>query len=148
MFLNKPTAKMYSITPAFKGVLTKGGEPLRNQKLIRKLRWNGNEEGIEQVLYTNDEGEFELMPHEEELTLGTLEEFVAKTDIYIDASDDSYIWYSAKMDNSLNSEFLELPINVKCDLNNAEQSVRMQHGLCLTRCIWDNMPKELDPDEY
>ena len=147
MFLNKPTAKMYSITPAFKGVLTKGGEPLRNQKLIRKLRWNGNEEGIEQVLYTNDEGEFELMPHEEELTLGVLTEFVGKTNLYIESSEGVLIWFSSKMTPSLNSEFKDTPVNIVCDAENPKQSVPLEHGLCLTRCTWDNMPQEEDFDE-
>ncbi len=150
MFLNQPTAKVYSITPSFKGVLTKEGKPLGNQKLIRKLKWNDNEEGIEQVFYTKENGEFELPPHEEELALGVLVEFVAKTDIYLeypDSSSELYIWFSSKMDETLNSEFKELPQNVVCDIERAEQRISLRHGLCFTRCVWDNMPQEKSYNE-
>lgn len=148
MFLNKPNPSTYVISSPLEGVLLRDGKPLGGAKIIRKLRWNGNAEGIFQEFMTDPSGAFSLPVHEETLTLGVLEQFVGKTDLEVEVDGNmEFFWYSAKMHKDLDSKVNEVPENLICDIEEAEKSVNVEFGTCLTKCRWSNMPKDIDPDD-
>ena len=125
----------------------KNGKPVVNARIIRKLRWNGNEDGITQEFNTDETGFFSLPAHEETLSLGALEQFVGKTNIDVDNDGTmENIWFSAKTSPDLNSEYETPPRELVCDLNNADIGVSINFGTCLTKCRWANMPEEEDPN--
>lgn len=143
LIVKNPPASVHVISSPLKGTLLKNGQPLAHTKIIRRLRWNSNEDGIEQEFTTDENGVFDLPAHEEMLELPALIEFVAKTDLYamVDGERDQF-WFSSKMTKEINSEWDEPPVGVQCDLINDLQRVEINDGLCGTKCIWTNMPKD------
>jgi len=143
MFTKTPEATSYVIGSAFKGQLQKDGKPLVNTTVIRRLRWNGNEDGIEQEFTTDENGVFDLPVHEEMLNIPALTEYVGKTDLFavVDGERDQF-WFLAKMDNAEHSEFDETPKGVVCELNSSIERIEVNHGLGGGKCTWENMPKE------
>lgn len=150
MFLSKPAPSNYVISSPLEGVLTNNGRPLSNTRIIRELTWNGNDgelQKIKQEYLTGEDGKFSLLLHEEILALAPLEQFVGKTSIEVEYEGVTHeLWYSAKMDKELNSEYDTPPAGVVCDISNPEIGVNMNLGMCLTRCRWDNMPED-NPDD-
>ncbi|WP_051083128.1 DUF6795 domain-containing protein [Teredinibacter turnerae] len=147
LFIKNPPPTSYVISSPLSGLLQKDGKPLPKTKIIRRLRWNSNEDGIEQEFYSDENGYFDLPAHEETLEIPALVQFVAKTDLYaiIDGERDQF-WFSSKMDKDMDSEFESTPLGVVCDLESEEFGVNINGGLCLTKCVWENMPKEDDPN--
>lgn len=147
MLLGKSTPKTYVISSPLSGVLMADGKPLANTPFTRKLRWNGNEDGVMQQFTTDAQGHFSLPAHEEELALGALEEFVGKTDLIVEHNGEAdYFWFASKRSAEINSEFDAVPEAMVCDLNEADLSVNLAGGLCLTKCRWTNMPEQEDPN--
>jgi len=124
------------------GVLLKNGEPLPKTKIIRKLRWNGNEEGLIEEFLTDEKGYFSLPIHEEELSLNMLSQFVAKAELEVTTDSVNYeLWYNTKFDPELHSE-TDGPIhNLRCDLASEEVTVRAGVSKISTLCRWENMPE-------
>ncbi|ACR10962.1 hypothetical protein TERTU_4714 [Teredinibacter turnerae T7901] len=81
-----------------------------SSKILRRLRWNSNEDGVEQAFYSDENGYFDLPAHEETLEIPALVQFVAKTDLYaiVDGERDQF-WFSSKMDKGIDSEFERRP---------------------------------------
>jgi len=139
----KKEEKSYIISSPLEGILMKGGEPLANTKIIRRLRWNGNEEGVVDEFMTDEKGYFSLPVYEEVLSLNTMTQFVGSTTIFASSElDDNFFWYSPKTDGELFSDTGGKLDELICDLGNAEERVEAtSHGI-LTKCRWKNMPVE------
>ncbi len=139
----KKEDKNYVISSPLEGILVKGGEPLANTKIIRRLRWNGNEEGIVDEFITDDTGYFSLPAYEKTLSLNTMTQFVGSVTIFAHTeTDDNFIWYSPKTDGDMHSDTGGELGGMICDLDNEEERVdATSHGI-LTRCRWKNMPVE------
>ena len=148
MFLENPPPDNYVISSPLKGFLLKGGKPFSHAKIIRKLRWNGNEDGVFQEFVTDESGAFALPVHEETLSFAALAQFVGKTNIYVvhDGVQELF-WFSTKKHKDLNSEFDMPPEELICDISTPDMRVNIKSGMCMTRCRWSNMPKEYDPNE-
>lgn len=146
-FMQKPPSANYVIASPLEGVLMKDGKPLVNTTIIRRVRWNDNEDGVEETFATDEKGYFKLPKYEKELEMGALAQFVGKTDLWavVDGERDQF-WFSSKMEKEENSEYEEIPEGVVCDLLVEEEGVNINLGLCLTKCRWDNMPEEEDPN--
>ncbi len=139
---SKPDAEPYVIASPMEGILMKDGKPLPNAKIIRKLRWNGNDEGFVSEFYTDDEGFFSLPIHEESLALGILNQFVAKTELQIDHDGSNHeIWYSSKLSPEIHAETDGALEQLTCDIHNEELAVPMGPTAILTKCRWSNMPE-------
>jgi hypothetical protein len=148
VILNKPTPASFVISSPLEGALLRDGKPLSHARIIRRLRWNDNEEGITREYHTDESGFFSLPAHEETLSIGPLEQFVGKTNI--DVEQDGILetfWFSAKTQGDLNSEYDILPEELICDISNADLGVNINFGTCMTKCRWSNMPKPFDPNE-
>jgi len=147
-FLKDPAPANYVISSPLEGVLMKNGSVLANTKIIRRVRWNDNEQGIEEEFSTDDKGYFKLPKFEKELKMGALATFVGKTDLWavLENGERDQFWFSSKMEKEENSEFEEVPEGMVCDLATEEGGVNLSHGLCLTKCRWNNMPEEEDPN--
>lgn len=139
----KPTTKQYVIASPMEGVLMKDGEPLPNAKIIRTLRWNGNQEGLTTIFYSNDQGYFSLPAHEETLTLGALEQFAANASFDVELNGKVHeLWYNGKLAPELYAETGE-PINeLICDVDAEEIVVPGKYSNIMTRCRWREMPED------
>jgi len=139
----KKEEKSYVISSPLEGILVKGGKPLVNTKIIRRLRWNGNEEGVVDEFMTDEKGYFSLPVNEEVLSLNAMTQFVASTTLFANSElDDNFFWYSPKTDGELFSDSGGKLEEMICDLDNEEERVEAtRHGI-LTKCRWKNMPVE------
>jgi len=139
---SKAEKESYVIFSPLEGVLLKNGAPLPNTKIIRKLRWNGNEDGLVEEFFTDEKGYFSLPIHEEELSLNMLSQFVAKAELEVATDSVHYeLWYNTKFNSELHSE-TDGPIhNLLCDLASEEVTVRAGVSKISTLCRWENMPE-------
>lgn len=148
VIFKKPNPVSFVVSSPLEGILRKDGKPLSHTRIIRKLRWNGNEEGITQEFHTDASGFFSLPAHEETLSIGMLEQFVGKTNIDVEQEGMlENFWFSAKTHGDLNSEYDSPPEELTCDMSNADLGVNINFGTCMTKCRWSNMPKPFDPNE-
>lgn len=138
---NKAEKENYVIFSPMEGVLLKNGAPLPNTKIIRKLRWNGNEDGLVEEFFTDEKGYFSLPIHEEELSLNMLSQFVAKAELEAETEDGIFeFWYSSKLVPELHSE-TEGPItDLVCQIDAEEIAVPVSPIAILTKCHWKDMP--------
>jgi len=147
LIFTKPSPTSFVISSPLEGILLKDGKPLSQARVIRKLRWNGNEEGITQEFHTDETGFFSLPAHEETLSPGLLEQFVGKTNIDVEQHGElKNFWFSAKTREGLNSEYDTPPEELTCDISNDDLGVSINFGICLTKCRWRNMPRQDDPN--
>ena len=142
LFGSKET-KNYVISSPLAGVLVKDGKPLSNTKIIRRLTWNGNEEGIVDEFTTDDKGAFSIPIHEEVLTLNTMTEFVASNTLYVhEISDENFFWFCPKRSEELYSDTGGKIEELVCELNNEEDRVTPESAdtYVFSKCTWKNMP--------
>lgn len=133
--------KKYVISSPLEGVLMNGDQPLSNATITRRLRWNGNEEGLVQNFTTDEQGRFSLPVHEEELILGMFNQFVAKTDMSVEIDGVNYdIWYSTKFEPEVFAETGSQAQELVCDIAAVEVTVRPGISKISTICRWKNMP--------
>ena len=138
----KPTTENYVIFSPMEGVLMRNDQPLANTKIIRRLRWNGNDEGLVEEFATDDQGRFSLPVHEEALSLGMLSQFVGKADLEVKTeSGKDYIWTSSKFFPEIFTETGGKISDLVCDIESEEVAVPMGPTSILTRCRWKNMPE-------
>ena len=116
------------------------GKPLANTKVIRRLRWNGNEDGVVDEFTTDDKGYFLLPVYEKKLSLSSMTEFVGKVELFaISESDDNFFWYSVKRSEELYSDFDGPLVDLVCDLEKPDITVEMKEFPGITRCRWAGM---------
>jgi PBP1b-binding outer membrane lipoprotein LpoB len=140
LFGSKET-KNYVIASPLSGILMKDGIPLANTKIIRRLTWNGNEEGVVDEFVTDDKGAFSIPVHEKMLTLNTMTEFVASNMLYVsEENDNTLFWYSPKREEELYSDTGGLLNEMICEVNNEAERVNVTDSGVLTKCTWKNMP--------
>lgn len=141
MFL-KPASKNYVIFSPMEGVLMQNGKPLANTSITRRLRWNGNDEGLVEEFVTDEQGQFSLPIHEETLALGMLNQFVGKADLEIETENGKdYLWTSSKFFPEIYSETGGQISELICDIESEEIAVPMGPSSILTKCRWTNMPE-------
>lgn len=143
MIFGKGDAEKFVIFSPMQGVLLKGGKPMANTKIIRRLRWNGNDEdGLVDEFTTDEAGRFSLPVHEEALSLGMLNQFVGKADLEIETADgQDYLWTSSKFSPEIFSETKGEMQELVCDIDAEEIAVPMGATSILTKCRWKNMPQ-------
>lgn len=138
----KEKKENYVIFSPLEGVLMRDGKPLPNTKIIRKLRWNGNEDGLVEEFFTDDSGNFSLPIHEEELSLG-LAQFVSSAKLEVDIGGQRQgIWYSNKLLPEIHSETGGPISELSCDLNSEEIPVYLEESIVpniSTKCRWKGM---------
>lgn len=136
------------ISTPLEGTLLQNGKPLGKTKIFRKLEWDSNdEEGVVQEFMTDEDGKFALPAYEEVLSTPKIGQFVGYTEIYIEQDGEQIsILNFAKMNKVSKEIFPETPRNMVCDITSPEAPVEIDHGLCMTKCRWDNMPEAQDPN--
>ncbi|WP_158681522.1 DUF6795 domain-containing protein [Microbulbifer pacificus] len=143
--LSKTKEETYVIASPLSGVLLRDGKPMANTRLLRRLTWNGNEEGLLQAFSTDADGRFELPVHEEGLSLNFMTQFVAKSTVYVASeADENMIWYSSKLTPELNSEIENPVVGLTCDMADDEVIVHGRDSSVpniMTRCRWNSMKK-------
>lgn len=138
----KEKEETYVIASPLSGVLLRDGKPMANTRLLRRLTWNGNEEGILQEFRTDAEGRFELPVHEEGLSLNFLTQFVSHSEVYVEeVSDEHLVWYSPKLMPEMYGETGGELKELRCDLSSEERVVNMEYSNLLTKCRWVGMPE-------
>lgn len=144
MFM-KRKMENYVIFSPMEGVLKENGKPLANTKIIRRLRWNSNDEGLVEEFITDDQGRFSLPIHEESLALGMLNQFVSSAKLEVQIKNNIIdVWYNSKLLPELHAETGGSISELICDLNNEEIPVYINESIIadiMTRCRWKNMPK-------
>ena len=130
----------YVIFSPMHGMLMKDGQPLPNTKIIRRLRWNGNDEGLVEEFASDENGRFSLPIHEEVLELG-LTQFVAKAELEALVGAEHFeFWYSSKLDPEIYTETAGELEDLKCDVNLKENAIPTSPVAILAKCSWKNMP--------
>ena len=142
----KKSLKNYYISSPLQGLLVKNGKPMANTKIIRKLTWNGNEEGLKNEFFTDENGRFDIPAHQEALKLGTMTEFVGAIELFAESDDedhidDNFFWLSSKHSEENYSD-IEKPLKgLVCDLSREKQAVDIADNSVYARCTWDGMPE-------
>jgi hypothetical protein len=138
----KPTTENYVIFSPLEGVLMRNGQPLANTKIIRRLRWNGNDEGLMEEFTTDDQGRFSLPVHEEALSLGMLGQFVSSTKLEVDIGGQILdVWYNNKFEEGLYAETNGPITDLVCDLDFEEIVIKAGLSKIMTICQWKDMPE-------
>ncbi|MGQ9427034.1 DUF6795 domain-containing protein [Gilvimarinus sp. F26214L] len=136
-------AKTYLVASPLDGVLMKDGQPLANAKIIRTLRWNGNEEGLTTEHYADSRGAFSLPAHEEELQLSMLDQFAANMTLDVEEDGQMYeLWYNNKFSPELYSETEGKVVGLTCDVSDDEIAFNIGVNKIMTRCRWEGMPED------
>ncbi len=132
--------KNYVIFSPMRGVLLKDGNPLPNVKIIRTLKWNGNDEGEKAEFITDEGGRFSIPAHDETLSLGMLNQFVGKADLEVEIEGGTdYLWTSNKFTPEMYAE-TDGPISeLVCDLESEEIRIEVGQSTILTKCRWKDM---------
>jgi len=140
------TKNIYVIASPMEGVLMQNGTPLANTKIIRRLRWNSNDDGIEQEFMTDGQGRFSLPIHEEELTMSKLTQFTCSTHLEVTIDGQKHdVWYSNKFKSELYLETQGPTHDLVCDISAEEIVIRTGLANVMTTCRWKDMP-ESNPD--
>ncbi len=139
----KKSSQTYVIFSPMQGVLMQDGKPLSHTKIIRRLRWNGNdEEGLVEEFMTDEAGRFSLPIHEEQLSFGMLSQFVGKADLEVEIAESTeYLWTSSKFTPEVFAETEGELKELICDMASEEIAVPMGPTSILTKCRWKNMPE-------
>ena len=141
---SKPKTENYVIFSPMEGVLMQNDKPLANTRITRRLRWNGNDEGLVEEFVTGEQGRFSLPIHEEALALGMLNQFVGKAEMSINMDGNSILfWYNNKLLPGVFTETEGHLNELICDLDFEEIPVYIAGSTVpniLTRCRWKNMP--------
>ncbi|TYK65551.1 DUF6795 domain-containing protein [Colwellia echini] len=134
----KKEGEVYVISSPLEGTLVKNGQPLANTKIIRRLRWNGNDDGVVDEFQTDENGNFNIPAHEEILSIGKLTQFVSNIELFSESeTDDNFFWYSNKFSGELFSDF-ETPVkSLVCDIDDNESRVELKHGAVYSKCRWE-----------
>jgi hypothetical protein len=139
----KKETKKYVIASPLNGILVKNGKVLAHTKIIRRLTWNGNEEGIVDEFITDEKGAFSIPLHEETLTMNSMIEFVASNMLYVyEETGNNLFWYSPKRSEELYSDTGGLLTHMICELNNEEERINVTDYGVLTKCTWKGMPTD------
>jgi hypothetical protein len=142
ILMGKKPKQTYVIASPMTGTLKQNGKPLAHVKIIRRLRWNGNENGIEQEFATDEKGGFLLPVHEEQLVLGKLTQFVCSTQLDVEVDGERFdLWYGNKFEAQLYAETGGRKLEgMVCDLNNEEVVAEYGVSRIMTVCRWIDMP--------
>ncbi len=141
----KKSSQTYVIFSPMHGVLMQDGKLLSHTKIIRRLRWNGNdEEGLVEEFMTDETGRFSLPIHEVQLSPGMLSQFVGKADLEVETNNGiDTIWFSSKLMPEVYSETGEPLSELVCDTEVEEVPVFIGGNIVpniITKCRWKNMP--------
>ena len=140
----KKELKNYYISSPLQGVLVKNGKPMANTKIIRKLTWNDNEEGLKGEFITDENGRFDIPGHQENLNLGSMTEFVGAIELFAESDDEehmdeNFFWLSSKHSEE-NFSDIEKPLEgLICDLSREKMAVDIGDNSIYGRCTWDGM---------
>ena len=117
------------------------GKPLANTSITRRLRWNGNDEGLVEEFVTDEQGRFSLPIHEEALALGMLNQFVSSAKLEVKIKDQIFdVWYNNKFEAELHAETNGLVSDLVCDLGVEEVVVKAGLSKIMTICRWKDIP--------
>lgn len=142
--LGKNPKKTYVIASPMDGVLMQNGKPLAHTQIIRHLWWNGNEDGLEETFVTDEQGQFSLPVHEEQLSLGKLTQFTCSTFLEVVINSQRFdVWYNHNLRGDMYAETEGRKLDdLVCDLSNEKIEVRPGISSIMTICRWEGMPKE------
>ncbi|MFA5531395.1 MAG: DUF6795 domain-containing protein, partial [Thiohalomonadaceae bacterium] len=140
----KSQKKTYVISSPMDGTLMKDGKPLAHTKIIRRLRWNGNEDGVVHEFMTDIQGRFSFPAHEEELSLGRLTQFVSSTKLEAEIEGQHFdMWYNNKFEPHMYAETGGRRLDgLICDISNGKQGIDLELSRITTICRWTGMPEE------
>ncbi len=131
----------YVISSPLEGTLVKGGIPLPNTKIIRRLTWSGNDTGISDHFITDNKGHFDIPIYEQQLSIGKLTEFVGTITLYIDSeSDENFFYHSSKRSAEVFSDTGAALEELVCDIAQPEALVEISRVGIFSRCKWKGMP--------
>jgi hypothetical protein len=142
MLFFEKTVQTYVIFSPMHGLLMQEGKPLAHSKIIRRLRWNGSdEEGLLEEFVTDEQGKFLLPAHDEQLSIGMFDQFVAKAYIEVELGNEiNEIWYSTKFEPEIYAETGGPLEGLVCDIATKRSTFRIGLSKISTNCRWDNMP--------
>ncbi len=137
----KKELKNYYISSPLQGQLVKDGQPMANTKIIRRLTWNDNEEGIWDEIFTDENGYFDIPAHQEKLPLGPMTEFIGGITLYAEEkNEENCVWHSTKREAHIYSDIEKPLVGLVLDLSKEELATRIGNPI-LFRGSWDDMPE-------
>jgi len=133
----KKDEETFVVSSPIEGTLVKDGKPMAHTKIIRRLRWNGNDEGVVDEFNTDENGYFSIPAHEELLSIGKLAQFVSNIELFSESeTDENFFWYSNKFSGELFSDFGSPIEGLTCHLDETESRVELKHGAIYSKCKW------------
>ena len=121
------------------GKITFEGKPAAGAKIKLWFTWK-DKEG-ESFYYTADEnGFFKIPKHTTTYKETPLAQLVISQEITVEHEGKPYeMWVMSKMDSAIFTELGGEPINLRCELTNDLTTIRGNHSLGGTACIWDSL---------
>lgn len=125
------------------GVIVKDGKPVKNALITRTVDFQSKREDEAK---TDENGRFELpVVTERTITKFLPQEFVVGQLIFVEHQGIKYkVWEGVKRSKEENSESQGKELDVYCDLDAEEESIRFDRHYFISRCKWDVIQEELD----
>ena len=144
-----PLAKHYVLFSNISGTITIDGKPVRNARVIRRVRkaHTANDDLIDETT-TDDTGYFNMpVIRQKSIMAGLLPmAFGAPQEVHVYHEGMKHkIWSGGKIDPAENAEARGKPLVVSCDLANEEKMITVNRGTIFTKCEWDVEPDLEEP---
>ena len=124
-----------------KGYITLNGEPVKNAKIERLIKWK-DDVGEKDYFTTGEDGSFYLPTVTIKAKLPKFREFSVSQEITVHYNDNNYlIWTMGKLSKKLFDELGGKPVNFKCELTDNLERVEVKNGLLGTSCHWESIIK-------
>ena len=122
-----------------KGYITLNGEPVKNAKIERLIKWK-DDVGEKDYFTTGEDGSFYLPTVTIKAKLPKFREFVIYQEIHVEYEGNKYpVWAKSKREKTEFSELDGMPLNFRCELGKKMEPVETKRGLLVTNCIWDKI---------
>lgn len=121
------------------GVITLGGQPVNNARLVRTV--NLNKDIVDETT-TDENGNFEFEAQfTRTITKFLPQEFVASQQIVVEYKGKEYeMWNGVKRKPEENVESRGKSLVVKCELNSEEKTITVNNSPIFSLCTWDVEP--------
>ena len=135
----KSTEEEVVLCSPMDGRLTLNGKPVANAKIERLLIWK-NEKGETDVFSTDSQGYFSLPIKKDTVKLSKIAQFVVTQEVRVFVDGQEYlIWTMGKSSKEEYGELDGKPVNLRCELSDDDQPMRLEDALLVTKCKWDSI---------
>jgi len=121
------------------GHITFNGEPVKNTKIERLIKWK-DDVGEKDYIETDEKGYFNFKEVKVMAKLSPLSQFTVLQELTAFFNDKEFvIWTMGKRTKHKYGELDGIPINLRCELTDEDNPMRLKSGLIVTTCKWDKI---------